>query len=100
MRHEASAGTARRSRGLQHVVEVCQAILEAGLRRRVQAFIDRRFYRQKYDSEKAMNEFSASSRNETDLQILAGSMVGVVQHTLQPQSVSVWLTMYTGEEAK
>jgi hypothetical protein len=82
------------------VTTMAIAALFNPLRRRFQEVIDHRFYRQKYDSEKAMNEFSASSRNETDLQILAGSMVGVVQHTLQPQSVSVWLTMYTREGAK
>jgi hypothetical protein len=62
------------------------------LRKRVQDFIDRRFYRQKYDAEKALADFSAAARSETDLQLLSGKLVDVVQQTVQPESARLWLT--------
>jgi hypothetical protein len=61
------------------------------LRRRVQDFIDRRFYRQKYDAEKALAEFADSARSETDLGQLSQRLTGTVQETLQPERVSLWL---------
>lgn len=61
------------------------------LRRRVQNFIDRRFYRQKYDAEQALAEFAAVARRETDLGQLSGRLVSTVQETLQPQDVSMWM---------
>jgi hypothetical protein len=61
------------------------------LRRRIQAFIDRRFYRQKYNAEQALAGFSAQARSETDLDVLASQLVRVVQETMQPNQVSVWL---------
>jgi hypothetical protein len=62
------------------------------LRRRIQDFIDRRFYRRKYDAERALAAFAAAARSETDLEQLSRRLTGAIQETLQPEQVSLWLT--------
>lgn len=67
------------------------AILFLPIRRRVQNAIDRRFYRRKYDAEKTLQAFADTVRNEADLDKLTAELLRVIQETMEPEHVSIWL---------
>lgn len=68
------------------------ALLFQPVRRRLQAFIDRSFYRQRYDAAKTLEAFTARLRQEIDLQALAAEMMAVVEETMYPEGVSLWIS--------
>jgi hypothetical protein len=61
------------------------------LRHRIQEFIDRRFYRKKYNAEQTLARFAEVARDEVDMDKLTIVLLGVVEESMQPESVSVWL---------
>jgi hypothetical protein len=87
----ARAPSGKTSPALIVITTLIIAALFQPLRRAIQRFIDRRFYRRKYDTRKTLEAFSATLRQEVDLSTLTGRLVGVITETMQPEHISLWI---------
>ncbi len=67
------------------------AVVFLPVRRLVQSAVDRRFNRRRYDAERTLEAFAATVRNETDLDALTTELLGVIQQTMEPETMSIWL---------
>jgi hypothetical protein len=93
-----SAAGGRQSSLVTVISTLLIAALFTPLRRRLQDSIDYRFYRRKYDAEKALADFAAAARSETDLDALSGKLVVLAGETMQPEAVSIWLPADRGKK--
>jgi ADP-ribosylglycohydrolase len=83
--------TGQRSEFAIAVATLAVAALFNPWRRRLQAFIDRRFYRRRYDATRTLAVMSSRLRDDVDIDTLVNDIIGVVDQTLQPSHVSLWL---------
>jgi hypothetical protein len=67
------------------------AALFSPLRRRIQSFIDRRFFRRQYDAAQILTNFAQTARDEVELNKLSAVLINVVEETLQPEQISLWI---------
>jgi hypothetical protein len=86
--------TGQRSQVVVVISTLTIAALFNPLRLRVQEFIDRRFYRQKYNAEQALAQFASAARNEVDMDKLTASLLGVVAEAIHPETISLWIHSY------